>query len=378
MSTFECPIVKVKLEKHPNADSLSLAIVKGWQCCVKTVDFENEQYGVYIPIDSVAPADHPLLGFLEGKKVKTVKLRKEISQGVLLPYSLVQKQYNLNGAQLNQDLSSILGVKKWEEPIKPSHLTGAKAQEESRPEWLNRYTDIENWNNWPNIIQEGEEVIITEKLHGTNAIFAYGDGEFYICSHNRVLRHKNRTIKVPRFKGWPLWFLPKKKLIEADKQNVWYKIAQQYDIENKLKQLINILKVDKIALYGEIIGVQDLMYGLKKGELDFYVFDAIIGTTEKEIEAGIHRPTFYFGLTHILLEQLMQTVGLKFAPVLKRGIFQKADLDLRLGKDTLSNSHVREGIVIRVDPERQHHKLGRVILKRVSEDYLMRKNPKDY
>jgi hypothetical protein len=65
-------------------------------------------------------------------------------------------------------------------------------------------------------------------------------------------------------------------------------------------------------------------------------------------------------------------------PILKKGKFELSDLELRSGKDTISNTHVREGIVIRPQPERFHNRLGRVILKRVSETYLLRSKQTDY
>jgi len=361
MSTLACPIVEVKLEKHPNADSLSLATVKGWQCCVKTSDFENEILGVYIPIDSVADKDHPLLGFLEGKKVRTCKLRGEISQGVLLPLSKVVKTYLLKKyPEEGDEMSSILGVKKWEEPVKPMTLTGAKTEEERRPEWLEKYTDIENWNNWTRVIEPGENVVITEKLHGTNAVFAMVDGKYYFCSRNRCLRHEPRAIKIPRFANkWLKPFFWKTKIIQPDMQNVWYKISVQYDLENKLRWLAKEYNEDRLAIFGEIVGVQKgFSYGLRTAELDFYMFDFQVGS-----KRGYN--------DHIEAETVAALLGLKMVPILKKGTFELADLELRTGKTTVAASHVREGIVIRPQPERHHYKLGRVILKRVSEKYLL-------
>jgi RNA ligase (TIGR02306 family) len=92
MSIFQAPLTTFKLEKHPNADSLSIARidVADWQCIVKTEEFENENLAVYIPLDAIADKEHPLLNFLDGKRVKTCRLRGELSQGVLLPYSKVK------------------------------------------------------------------------------------------------------------------------------------------------------------------------------------------------------------------------------------------------------------------------------------------------
>jgi RNA ligase (TIGR02306 family) len=378
MSTHSCPIVEVALSKHPDADSLSIATIKGWQCVVKTCDFENERFGVYVPIDSVAEKDHPLLGFLEGKKVKTIRLRKAISQGVLLPLGQVLNSYpelrELCGpvggfepeAFLGQDVSDVLKIKKWEEPVKPMTLTGAKTEEESRPPWLEKYTDIENWNNWTRVIEPGEQVVITEKLHGTNAVFALVDGKYYFCSRNRCLRHEPRAIKIPRFSNkWLKPFFWKTKIIQPDTQNVWYKISVKYELESKLRWLAKEYNEDRVAIFGEIVGVQDLMYGLKKGELEFYMFDFQVGSKQGYNDHGE-------------TEMAASLLGLKMVPILKKGTFELSDLELRDGQTTINNSNVREGIVIRPQPERFHNKLGRVILKRVSEKYLLRSKQTDY
>lgn len=114
MSTFSCPVVKIKLEKHPNADKLSICQIKGWTVVVKTSDFENETLGVYIPVDSITSKDHLLLGFLQGKRVKIVKLRDIISQGILLPLSKVIETYPLSFKKypnIDDDLKNILEIK---------------------------------------------------------------------------------------------------------------------------------------------------------------------------------------------------------------------------------------------------------------------------
>jgi len=177
MSTFQAPIVKFKLEKIENSDHLSLAHIKGWQCVVRTEDFSNDSFGVYVPLDAVADKDHPLLGFMKGKKVKTIKLRGVISQGVLLPLSQVKDYAKEKGVpyreiimwQEDDDLHEVLEIKKWEAPIKPVRLQeggGYPYATVESPAFFEKYTDIENWNNWPDIIQEGELVQVTEKIHG--------------------------------------------------------------------------------------------------------------------------------------------------------------------------------------------------------------------
>ena len=68
MSAFICPIVRITLKNHPEADFLSVASVEGmdYTVVVRTEDFINEDLAVYLPLDAIAPKEHKLLGFLEG------------------------------------------------------------------------------------------------------------------------------------------------------------------------------------------------------------------------------------------------------------------------------------------------------------------------
>ena len=90
-------VVKIdSIQVHPQADNLELAIVGGWQVCVKKGEFKAGDMAIYAEVDAMLPLDHPTFSFLEGRnqytidgvqysRVKTIKLRKELSQGILFP-----------------------------------------------------------------------------------------------------------------------------------------------------------------------------------------------------------------------------------------------------------------------------------------------------
>jgi ATP-dependent RNA circularization protein (DNA/RNA ligase family) len=110
------------------------------------------------------------------------------------------------------------------------------------------------------------------------------------------------------------------------------------------------------------------MYGLEHGELDFYVYDIVY-----QDGAGNTR---YLNID--TTKALCHKLGMNMCPELYVGEFKPELLDMRLGNTTIEPmNHVREGIVIRTLEERTNPILGRMILKRVSEDYLMRNKPKD-
>ena len=100
-----------KLEPIPNADRILKATVKGWECVVSKSD--NFQVGdkiIYIEVDSILPA-RPEFSFLKERKyrVRTIKLRKQISQGLILPLSYLKGNY-----EVGDDVTKELGIKKYD------------------------------------------------------------------------------------------------------------------------------------------------------------------------------------------------------------------------------------------------------------------------
>src|SRR5271156_5459950 len=92
MATFEVKVYKLKIEVHPNADALELAVVGDYRSCVRKGDFKTGDLGVYIPEGSIVPkwivASLGLTGKLAGpddNRVKAIKLRGILSQGLILP-----------------------------------------------------------------------------------------------------------------------------------------------------------------------------------------------------------------------------------------------------------------------------------------------------
>jgi len=342
MSQFLAPLSKFQIEKHPNADTLSIAKVGDWQCVVRSTDFEGESLAVYLPLDSIADIDHPLLYFLKGKRIETCKLRGVLSQGVLLPFKDVVKymQEKLGMSEESiakvsvegRDFAGILRVKRWIE-IRQNQSGDAIS---SHPAFQ-KYTDIENIKNFNKIIQLGEEVHITEKLHGTSARFAIIDDTYMIGS-------RGRSLKVDIIK------------------TVWHYISEKEKLMDKLLQFSEIVQKKNVAIYGEIVGrsIQDLNYGHLEPE--FYCYDLLVDNVYLDPLAT---------LTYT------KQLGIKHVPHLWCGPFNEDLLKLRLGNSTLDNTHVREGIVIKPIVPKWHEEVGRVVLKVISEDYLMRKGATD-
>lgn len=347
MSTFTAPLSEFTLEKHPNADSLSIAKVGEWQCVVRTDELENETLAVYVPLDAIADEDHPLLDFLKGNRVKTCKLRGVLSQGVLLPYSKVENylKNNLNMkeqsieklAVLGKNFAPVLRIKRWYDPT--TTLSNGATIIPENPNFK-KYTDVEHWKNYSHVLKLGDQVHITEKLHGTSARYGLVNGEFVMGSRQRQLD-----------------------VNPEGKTTVWNQVAVKNSIKEKLTALCEKLNSTNVSIYGEIVGpkVQDLKYGLD--EPDLFVYD---------ISVDNH----YLDATKT--DALAVELGLRVVPLLKVGALEKEDFDLRLGNTTLGGgTHVREGVVIKPVQPKYDMELGRVILKVISEDYLMRSGAKD-
>lgn len=326
MSKHECPVIKIKLEEHPNADSLSLVKIHGFQCAVRTQDWKDGDLAAYIMPDSIVPDSEPFqfLKSSDSKKwnrVRARKLRGYISMGLLVPAP--------PGSKEGDNVMEALGVSHYEPPLPAS--TGG--DNESGPVGYFPKYDVENLRRYNTIFQNGEEVIATEKIHGTSAKYCYSQGRMWVGS---------RT-------NW------KKK----DRKNVWWQALNKNPwIQEWCKQN------PRLVLYGEVFGpVQKLRYGTKPGDVRFLVFDILDGAEwlsyDEMKEIGNN-------------EEIRFGDCLDFVPELYRGPFDINVLEkLSEGPSTvLHANHMREGIVIRPVAERQDPKLGRVQLKLVSNEYL--------
>jgi RNA ligase (TIGR02306 family) len=318
MSTFKVEVVPITLEKHPNADTLSLVKVWGYTVVCKTENYINHSHAAYVPVDTVV-GNTPEFEFLGDKKrIKAARLRGIYSEGLLVPPRAHWR--------VGDDVTEELGCTKWEEPEEPVKIGG---DSESQPGWFHIYTDLENYKRYSWVIPDGEEVVLTEKIHGCNARYAYWEDRLWCGSHKFA-----------------------KKFHE---DNLWWRVAITQDLEAKLKAFPGYI------LHGEVFGqVQDLKYGAKPGELFFRAFD--ISTVQSRRY-----------LNYDEFVDLAGKMNIPVAPVLYRGPWSKELLSHADGNTTLNGAvNIREGFVVRPVVERQEH-MGRVILKVISPAYRLRK-----
>jgi len=362
MASFAVEVYKVKVEPHHNADALELAVIGDYRSIIRKGQFKDGDLVAYIPEQSIVPDDllteMGLTGRLAGpnkNRVKAIKLRGVVSQGLVYP----AKAEWTEGQNVTEDLR----IQKYEPPI-PAQFRGEQA---SSPIAL-KY-DFDNIKKYPNVIQDGEEVVMTEKIHGTfftigittevdlKSLDGLTDGYFIVSSKGLI--SKGIYIKDN----------------EANANNTYIRAAKQFQLGTKLMDIIYFLIREghlppetkgNAWLMGEVYGrsVQKNNgiegYGMSEGTLGFRAFDIQIDGSFVDYDA------FKAACDH---------VGIDTVPLLYRGPFSKETLQkYTSGTETVSGNslHIREGTVVKPVKERTEHRVGRVIFKSVSDEYLMK------
>jgi len=316
------------------ADRIELADILGWHVIVRKGDFSVNDLVVYCEIDSVMP-DRPEFEFLRPRKfrIKTIKMKGVISQGIAFPLSVLSFLSAVNVDE-GDDVTENLGVTKYEVPI-PTCLSGTKKS--NFPGFIPK-TDEERIQNCAWILDKyaDKSWYITEKLDGTSATYYIKDGVFGVCSRNMELKD-DESSKVP----------------------VYWKVAKDYHIEDRLRSLGY-----NVAVQGEIIGpgIQKNKYKLSNHAIFFYnVFD---------INERIYWN--YFGV----IENIQTKMKLNVVPIITCGLVIPESIDkmveMSICQSTINPDIPAEGIVCRPVQEMQDLKGNRVSFKVVNPEFLLK------
>lgn len=361
MSTLKAEIVKIeKIENHPNADRLDLAHVKGWQVIVGRDTYKEGDVVCYVPIDSILPPPMEAKLFppdskvrLHHSRVKSIKLRGAISQGMIIN----PKEFDLEKATVGDDVTSKLGIKKYEPTGLPQAYGNVRhrASKKQVNPFFHKYTDIENIKNYPELFSADEEVVFTEKVHGTN--FRCGNVPFNADTIWKKIKKLFKMNKEQEFVYGSHNVQLQNKLIYDGyyDTNVYSRMVKQYRLDM-------VLQKDEVV-YGEIYGdgiQKNYSYGCQPGEQKLVVFDVMV--------AGKY-------LDYDDLVKFCDARMLPVIPQLYRGKFNLEQAKLYTnGNSVLEfNQKIREGIVIKPTVESKTY-IGRKILKFVSDEYLLREN----
>ena len=322
-----------------NADSIETVGVLGWEVVTKKGEFQPNDLCVFFEIDSLLP-EIPEFEFLrkgcwndnlKKYRLKTVKLRKQLSQGLALPTSVFPI---LAGLTAGADVTDLLGVEKYEPPI-PAQIAGEARSfswpisktDEVRVQLDDEYGFIEKLT--------GESYYISLKLDGTSTSFLIDpkDETYHVCGRNYSYKENNS-------------------------HNFW-QLSSKYKIEQGLRDYWN--KGRRIAIQAECVGP-----GIQKNPLGLSAHDLFVFNV-------VNIPTN----TKLCLEESLEItnqLGLKFVPIVDKGSsfsYTKTDLlEMARGKykthfPSAKDSQDREGIVIR-------SLCGEVSFKAINNDFLLK------
>lgn len=366
-STHKAEVVPVVLEKHPDADSLSIVRVYGYTCCCRTSDWVGIDKGVYIVPDSVVSVTRPEFAFLaeqakaDGKaRIKAKRLRGVVSYGLLIPAP--------EGAQLGEDWAEKLGVERYEPP-EPGQSQKDKfvigGEEEAGPDFPTgpSYYDIDDLKlNGHRVFVEGEPVVVLEKCDGSNVRYLYWNDRFWVKSRNRWVK------RIPDYSHITRASLVEKGISEEDAQKIVDRIALKrlkingfWEILERHPELMEYLKTNPgTTVYGEVFGnTNRIKYGFQQGNV-FAAFDVFESGRFLDIMEARRR---------------MHAANVPFVPVLADALPYSLDAIQPLVEGTTvvagaKEKTIREGVVVRPLVERWDPRLGRVILKCHSPDFL--------
>lgn len=189
------------IKKHPNADSLEIAEILGWQTVVKKGIHKEGDKVVFITIDSIVPKCQ-WSEFLTDKekpdkpiRIKNIKLRGEYSSGLVIPLSEFPSQF-VETTVIGEDLTTLLGIQKYVKDI-PANLSGEN--EGDFPTHLISKTDEDNGLNDPELVEEvlkaDTHITITQKLDGSSVTVIVEDGAIVqVCSRNLSKKDTEKSL----------------------------------------------------------------------------------------------------------------------------------------------------------------------------------------
>lgn len=371
------PVVEVRnIREHPQASLLSIVDVLGYQMVTGLVEdsdgpilrkfvpgvrdangkrvpqehtdqpteivrysfrYKEGDLGVYFPADTILPdvwvdkfEVRPYVG--TGNRIKRARLRGEPSFGLIVEradpsWVVGQNVAEHYGATLYSPLPRVgndaVGFEPYDHEIDPL---------------FEKYTDIEDGRLLYGRMLPGEEVVVSEKLHGINCRVGVANGVRHAGSRTaRRVKPADGNLEADTY--WRPWAIP--------------------GVERLIDSLARDHKV--VILSGEVFGrgIQSLDYGSTKAK-GFRAFDIYVDGNYLDYDA---------------FAKACDEFGVQRVPVLWRGPFDLAKVkELAEGKTTMGADHIREGVVVRAAVERRDPALGRVVLKVISSEYDLSKH----
>lgn len=287
------------IDPIPNADAIEVATVDGWKAVVKKGDFKVGDVVVYLEIDSWVPqeiapflikGDPKFYNGVAGERLRTLTLRGQLSQGLILPYDILSGRLDFGDfvrlgdptyPATNWDVTDELGIQKWEAPFNADLAVGPWPTEIPKTDQERLQNLVREFLEWRTQPIDWE---VTEKLEGQS-------GQFYLSSYDGAFKALSRNVNL-----------------KQDGNSSFWNVAGRYNIAEKLKSQ----GLQDLALQGEVVGpgIEGNIYGLK--EYDFYLYDVYDAKVGKKLKSEARL-------------ELADRLGLKHVPVINK--------KLRLGRD---------------------------------------------
>ncbi len=312
-----------RLEKHPNADALDIVMVDGCPAIVKRDEFKAGEMVVFVPFDMIVPDSDQFEECFRNRRVKPVRLRGVFSMALVLK--------NKWGFKPGDDINEALGIIKWEPAIEKEmnlkHFDGGPP-----PPGIVIYKyDLESLRKYHGHLELGEEVVMTEKIHGANARYVMVDDKLYVGSRAHWLKEENGGM--------------------------YWDIARQYNLAEKLSDY------PRTVVFGEIYGQvqKGFQYGVPKGNYAFAAFDFY------DADVRVNRFLHWDELSN-----LSKAADIPTTPFMYKGPWGgfQAHAEFAEG-DSMYGGNIREGFVVKPVKERRDDYLGRVCLKMHGQGYLL-------
>lgn len=333
-----------KIEPIEGADRIEIAHVLGWQCVVNKGQFKPMDLAVYFEIDSFLPI-RPEFEFMrsssykkndimgEGFRLRTMKFRGQVSQGLLLP---INQFPELSGEwELGADVTEMLQVRKWE--IEERATTGGTVI--GTLPYCVPHTDETRVQAEPELIQEfaGLQYYISTKMDGSSHSICVDENGFHVTGHNYEYKD--------------------------DGNSDFYKLVNERGYKDKLMAFAQKEGLNSITIQGEFCGAGIQKNRLKLLKPEWYVFTII----ENGKRANLNRMLEIcstLGFVSVPIEEIADDLPSKYPTV--DALLERADGDY-------PNGGKKEGIVIRpVEPVFSYRISGDLSMKVVSNKYLLK------
>lgn len=310
----------ISVIKHPNADSLSIVTLLGWSCITKLDQFKENDLVGYIMIDTICPPTEEFEFLAKyNYRVKTQRLRGELSQGLVIP--LPEGNW-----KEGDDLTDIIGVVKYEKPdnnpIRESipkrpktfwvrlkydfkyhflYKWFPKLRSKTRspfPKHLVPITDEERIQNIPKVLEQykGKDFIASYKLDGSSIT---------------IIHEKN-------FLGKPVYRICSRRFELHDKNNEWYKVFNDTNFKQHIDKLVWLFG-DNIIVQGEAVGTfNGNHHNLKSNEIR--LFNIYVDGKRMDQKTFIdicethqipHCPWYWVGQLNFTLPDILQFAQIK-------------------------------------------------------------------